>query len=1481
MVPEQVDGSSGNPSRDDSGQQAAEFSVPFFAGLLEGLRVADEPLGDRQFYALFEGAMDAMVIADDAGYYVAVNQAACELFGLERGKLLGCCIADFAPTGFNLEDAWAGFQAQGRERGEFCLVRPDGNVREVEYAATANFIPHRHLSVLRDVTERKQLSRQLQALNRNLEQQVHERTQELQRANTELQALNQELQASQQKYQTLFAILPVGVSITDESGNLLEANPASEAILGVPINDHTQRAYDEPIWRLIRPDGTPMPPEEYPSVRALQEKQPIIGVEQGIVHPDGSVRWITTSAAPIPLAPYGVAIAYIDITELKVTHDALRESQLLYESLAATMPQALFRKDLAGRITYANPAYLTSLGKTLEDVLGKTVYDFYPEELAAKYTENDAYVIATGQVLDVIDQYQPPLGDGTYYKQVIKTPVRDADGSIIGTQGIFWDTTDRVQLQHALRESEEKLSSILNNLNASVVRLRMFPNRDWEYDYISSGCERLLGYAVEAFWQDKTLWMSGLFPDDRTTVIQTIFDTVFNAGHHYVEYRFCKPDGSICWISETLSSLWQEASQCWIVTIISIDITARKAIELALRESQATNQAIIASLPDLLMRVHRDGTYLQIHKRTGVKLIDPNSLNVGSTVYQNLPSAMAAERMAYIQRALDTNSLQVYEFAVPNSEEGRYEEARIMPMDQDTVLVLVRDITERKQLEIERQTAEITLRQREQEFRTLAENSPDCIMRCDRQFRFEYVNPTVTRMTQVDSEQFSGKTTQELGFPNHLNQLWQAAMESAFSTGQGQSIEYEIVLPNVKQNFYSRIVPEFSHDGSVRSVLIVARDITNLKQAQDALLHQAERERLLGTITQHIRQSLNLVDVLNTAVQDVRQLLQADRVIIYQFDPKWSGQVIAEAVISPWLSMLDVIIRDPCFTDRLIAAYGEGRIHQISNLQTANVTECYSQLLNTFQINASLTLPIVDGTKLWGLLGIHHCVAPHNWQEWEVDLLKRLTDQLGIAIQQTQLYQQVQDLNASLEIQVEERTADLEQALEFEMLLKRITDKVRDSLDEDEILETVVRELGTGLNLRCCDTGIYNAEQTVSTITHEFNHLSATGKGKSFLIVEAGHAEIYPFLLAGQSVQFCDRVPCLLRPMQYHLTVFACPIVDDQSVLGDMWLYKSGMFSQSEERLVQQVANQCAIALRQSRLYQAAQAQVVELERLNRLKDDFLSTVSHELRTPMANIKLATDLLEMQLQAIDLLPFDMENLPRTPMPPILRYFQILKEESTREMDLINDLLDLTRIDAETEPLNLTPIPLQTWIPHVIESFETRTQEQQQVLVVDLPADLPLITTDLSYLQRILHELLNNACKYTPSGETIRISANYHADQVQLVITNSGVEIPLEEHDRIFERFYRIPNNDPWKYGGTGLGLALVKKLVDCLHGSIQMRSSNLNHDVDYDPLTKEPLTANASETAAIDNPGMALQWSADAPTKQVQFIILLPLDIPD
>ena len=428
-------------------------------------------------------------------------------------------------------------------------------------------------------------------------------------------------------------------------------------------------------------------------------------------------------------------------------------------------------------------------------------------------------------------------------------------------------------------------------------------------------------------------------------------------------------------------------------------------------------------------------------------------------------------------------------------------------------------------------------------------------------------------------------------------------------------------------------------------------------QARTAeIQEQLERARLLAQIALRIHQSLNLDEIIHAAVTEVQQFLKADRVVLFQVESPEVAKIVAESVDNHCNSWMGEIISSECLMSNFQG--DQNQIQAVSDLEQTDLTTEKFIELKQKQVKAFLNVPISQDGQLWGIMCTQEYSGVREWQPSEMDLLQQLATQLAIAIQQAQLYQQVQTLNTDLEKQVQERTAQLRQ-------------------------------------------------------------------------------------------------------------------------------------------------------------------KVKELEQLNILKDDFLSTVSHELRTPLSNMKMAIHMLKV---------FPINERCQ-------QYLNILDTECKREIELITDLLDLQRLEAGAESIPLDTIDLISWLPTILEPFKSRAQERQQNLKIEYSQKPPKIISNNNSLGRILAELLNNACKYTQNGEEIIFSVDYKQSKwskkksgetsplIKFLISNQS-EIPESELPKIFNKFYRVPNADPWRQGGTGLGLALVKKLVEQLSGNLFVTSSN-------------------------------------------------------
>ncbi|CAA9577447.1 Circadian input kinase A [uncultured Synechococcales cyanobacterium] len=204
------------------------------------------------------------------------------------------------------------------------------------------------------------------------------------------------------------------------------------------------------------------------------------------------------------------------------------------------------------------------------------------------------------------------------------------------------------------------------------------------------------------------------------------------------------------------------------------------------------------------------------------------------------------------------------------------------------------------------------------------------------------------------------------------------------------------------------VTTAYNREGRLGTLRWLLRDIAERKQAAEVLRQQTERERLVVEIAQRIRQSLNLEEILSTTVSEVQQFLQSDRVFIYRFEPDWGGIVVVESVGGDWKPILGSRLKDPTFVETYVQPYKEGRIQATEDIYAGELTQCYVDFLAEFQVRATLVVPVLQGEELWGLLVANACSQPRKWQQLEINLLKQLATQLAIALQQSELYQQVQ-----------------------------------------------------------------------------------------------------------------------------------------------------------------------------------------------------------------------------------------------------------------------------------------------------------------------------------------------------------------------------------------------------------------------------------------------------------------------------------------
>ncbi|ODH03024.1 ATPase [Nostoc sp. KVJ20] len=228
-----------------------------------------------------------------------------------------------------------------------------------------------------------------------------------------------------------------------------------------------------------------------------------------------------------------------------------------------------------------------------------------------------------------------------------------------------------------------------------------------------------------------------------------------------------------------------------------------------------------------------------------------------------------------------------------------------------------------------------------------------------------------------------------------------------------------------------------------------------------ASLCQNEQQKALSGVIAHIRESLDIETIFKITVTEVRQLLKSDRVGVFRFDPElaWEGEFIYEDVGTEWDSALAAKLRDHCFSEKFAELYQQGRIRAIADIYQVNASDCYIQILERFQVRANITAPLMKGKDLWGLLCIHQCSSPRQWEASEIEFVQLIAEHLGVALQQADYLEQVKLQSAQL-AQAKAR----EKAAQWQKTIAITIEKIRQFLDLESIFHTSTAELRQLLN---------------------------------------------------------------------------------------------------------------------------------------------------------------------------------------------------------------------------------------------------------------------------------------------------------------------------------------------------------------------------------------------------------------------------------
>ena len=469
------------------------------------------------------------------------------------------------------------------------------------------------------------------------------------------------------------------------------------------------------------------------------------------------------------------------------------------------------------------------------------------------------------------------------------------------------------------------------------------------------------------------------------------------------------------------------------------------------------------------------------------------------------------------------------------------------------------------------------------------------------------------------------------------------------------------------------------------------------------------------------------------------------------------------------------------------------------------------EVFRKYGLVSYLGVPLIAKDEVLGVLSIY-TNQEHEFNEEEVEFITTLATQGAIAIYNAQLYEEIKRQAAALE----KANADLRRREQVERLLKELSQNIV-SLDAASLLDKLTARVREVFEVDVCDVRLLvdGDRWRLGGISGVDSNLFASSRsgaayGRMRWIIENQK----PLIIADSTKEGALPPGDTIRTLGLR-GYLGVPLLFRGEVLGVLraLTYQPRNFIQEEVDLLQQLANGAAVALDNARLYDRTKNQALELARVNKIKDEFLSMMSHELRTPLSVVTGYAGLIKDRMLG-EINPQQEEAL------------QKVLGRAGEQLNMINDLMQTTQLEARAVAVERQRVDVLDLLDGLRSDYDLRLYKKDVSLIWDYPSGPMPITTDGAKLKQILQNLINNAIKFTDKGN-VKIAVEVRSQDsrfIEFKVQDTGVGIPKDQQAAIFGKFYQVDSSETRLYGGVGLGLYIVKNFTDLLGGTIEVES---------------------------------------------------------
>ncbi|HEY9905209.1 MAG TPA: PAS domain S-box protein [Candidatus Sericytochromatia bacterium] len=624
------------------------------------------------------------------------------------------------------------------------------------------------------------------------------------------------------------------------------------------------------------------------------------------------------------------------------------------------------------------------------------------------------------------------------------------------------------QVEKALRESERRFRALFDGTLQFIVLLSVggivLEVNQTALNFVHLEASDVVG---RPFWLAPWWRVS---PESQEQLKKAIAKAATGKFVRY-EVDILSADDIVSTIDFSLKPFADEAGQVVLLISEGYDITERKRAEEELRASQQRLSLLVQQTPLAVVEWNANGEIVDWNPAAQVIFGYSKAQALGHQAAGLIVSEQVSERVGQVM-----SNLLAGKGGTRSTNENLTKDGKTIVCDwyntrlidaQGNVLgvaSMAMDITDHF-------SAQEALRESEERFALAIQANDNGLYDINFKTNNYYYSPQCRNLIGYPLDR-DGPTLDEflaLVHPEDV-EVVQANLEAILAGEISQwKLEFRMLHSNGEPSWIlSRGLALRDDNNEIVRVVGTLTNISDRKLAEAELHRQTRQRQLFAEITLKIRQSLQLEAILQTTVTEVRHILQVDRVVLYQLRSDSSGSIVTEAVVPEWFSILGQVIDDPCFAQSYVDQYRQGRIRALADLEQVDIQPCYVEMLQQFAVRANLVVPILQRDTLWGLLIAHQCNGPRQWQNFEIELLRQLADQVGIALAQSQLLEQETQTTQ----QLAQQNLHLEQARREAEAANRA---------KSEFLANMSHELRTPLNGILGYTQVLKRESNLST----------------------------------------------------------------------------------------------------------------------------------------------------------------------------------------------------------------------------------------------------------------------------------------------------------------------------------------------------------------------------------------------------------------